>query len=340
MKLAEAFSRIHAADAELDERRVKSEELTIADDALVVNDRRFPLGGGTLAKLCDAVKAPAAYLESLDAPRRSDLLDYHLRRGDLGRAEVSVISRGSELVALGRADLVRLKSYEVVEAALEGTGQAETDLEVADLTIDEETCRVSLVVHRSSREVVPGDIVQAGIQVTHSPVGAFATKLVGYAHRLVCANGMTHRECFDPSAKKIRSTARTRRLPTSHPEAKRLQLEQVRHLSAQALGALEARLQGLSALTIERVDFNQLTESWLRRARLSPGRLVPVLREAWEEGGAESTAYGVLNAFTRAATHNMDLGPRDRLILSRLGGLLAFRHDHICPRCFALASTN
>jgi hypothetical protein len=79
---------------------------------------------------------------------------------------------------------------------------------------------------------------------------------------------------------------------------------------------------------------------WLERARLSSRNLLPVLHEAWRAEGSEATSYGVMNALTRVATHAADLSARMRNALSGLAGILAFRHEHICPRCFSVLSNS
>ena len=99
---------------------------------------------------------------------------------------------------------------------------------------------------------------------------------------------------------------------------------------------LNERLDGLSRLTTERADLEHLGPNWLRRSRLSPDRVMPLLRQAHAEEGAEDTAYGIMNAFTRVATHSTELSPNIRNILARMGGLLAFGHSRLCSKCWSL----
>jgi hypothetical protein len=84
------------------------------------------------------------------------------------------------------------------------------------------------------------------------------------------------------------------------------------------------------------VDVDGLLTRWVERARLSGRHILPLLRRAWEEEGAEATTYGAVNAFTRAGTHANELTLRQRRALLALGGLLAFRRVHLCPRCFSM----
>lgn len=334
MDITEAFARLRAVDAEFEEHPVGLAGLEVepvGGTVLVADGRRFEVGNGGIRRLCRFFKAPGEYVATLPPGLRASLVRHHLDRCRSPGGEVGLVVRGSEVVGLTRADLVRLAAAEVLEATLDGLRHAEGEPDVVDLEVAGESIRFDLIARGAAREVAPGDVLEAGVRVRHDLIGESATLVEGYVLRLVCRNGMTHRECLGP-----RRTPRARRLPATHPRARALQLEQVRRLAADAFGRLPERVGGLGRLREERVDFDRLTEGWLRRARLSPDRLVPVLRRAWEEEGAEPTAYGAMNAFTRVATHEVGLPARTRDVLTRLGGLLAFRHEHLCPRCWSL----
>jgi hypothetical protein len=258
------------------------------------------------------------------------VLQHHLERGDLGGCEVTVISRGDEFRAFGRPDLNRIDGTAVLGAIRDGTGQ---DLLVHRLTFDDDGFQTDLIAPDAGEEVAPGDVLRYGLRVTHSALGEHATWIETYILRLVCSNGLTHRECVS------RRAARTRRLRADHPDASRLQVEQVRKLARSSWSGLAAKVQAIRALREERVDdVGAVFNRWLERARVSTRNLLPVLQEAWREEGSEATSYGVMNALTRVATHAPGLSTRMRGVLSGLAGILAFRHEHICPRCFSVLS--
>lgn len=50
----------------------------------------------------------------------------------------------------------------------------------------------------------------------------------------------------------------------------------------------------------------------------------------------DETAYAALNALTWVASHTDRLTLAERRGLARLAGVLAFRHEHLCPRCFSI----
>ena len=335
----EALAAIQAADASLSEDRVAVDQLTIELDMLSAGERQFRLTEKGLALLCNRFerqpKPSVRYLSSLPAGQRTELLRLHLSEGVGGDGTISLFRRGADLVGFGRPDLGRLTGGDVLEAASAGTGGRVEDLEVTRSGVADESLQFDLIVHRASHEVRRGDVVTAGVRVTHSLTGDFATRIEGYLHRLACTNGAVHRECVGP-----REVPRTRRLPTSHPRAREQQREQIRRLVADALGTLNRRFAGLERLTTERMDVEHFATHWLRRSRLSPHRLMPLLRQAHAEEGGEETAYGALNAFTRVATHQTELSPNIRDVLAHLGGLLAVGHSRLCPRCWSLIAAS
>jgi hypothetical protein len=225
-----------------------------------------------------------------------------------------------------------LSGGEVLDAVLAGVGR--TDMDVHSLrVIDDHLVDLELVSDTAAQEVAVGDIIRAGLKVTHSVLGEPATSVESFALRLVCRNGMTHRECSSQQA------TRTRRLPVDRADARRLQIEQVRKIAADTFASLGQRLGRIGRLQNERVEPQDLFARWLERARLSNRQLMPLLREAWQVEGGRPTAYDAMNALTRVATHATNLPLRQRRTLAGLAGLLAFREWHLCPRCFSMLSS-
>jgi hypothetical protein len=335
MNFAEALAKIRLEDSKLAERVVDVNHLTIEPDGLNAAGEQLHLSRKGFEQLCDRFHhqpgVPASYIASLPAPLSTQLLHHHLNAGFEGGYTIALYLRGEEVNGIGRPDLVRLPGTDVMEAVLDGMGGREHDLEITRLGLADDSIRFDLVTQRAEREIRPGDVVYAGVSVSHSLTGEFATRVEGHLHRLVCRNGAIHRECLGP-----RRTPRTRRLSANHPRARHQQREQIRRLAMDALARLNERLDGLRRLTAERADLEHLGPNWLRRSRLSPDRLMPFLRQAHVEEGGEETAYGIMNAFTRVATHNTELSPNVRNVLARMGGLLAFGHSRLCPKCWSL----
>ena len=335
MKFTEAFAKIREEDSKLTEQVVAVDKLTAEADGLYAAGEKLNLSGKGFEQLCDRFRhqpgVPASYLASLPIPMCTHLLRHHLNEGIEGGGTIALYLRGQEVNGIGRPDLVRLPGTDVMDAVLDGMGGREDELEVTRLAFRDDSVRFDLVTQRAEREVRPGDFVFAGVSVFHSLTGESATRVEGHLHRLVCTNGAIHRECVGP-----RRIPRTRRLNANHPKARHQQREQIRRLSADAFEKLNRRLDDLCRLTTERADLEHLGPNWLRRSRLSPDRLMPFLRQAHAEEGGEETAYGIMNAFTRVATHNTELSPSIRDVLARMGGLLAFGHSRLCPKCWSL----
>jgi hypothetical protein len=339
MKFAETLAKIREEDSKLTEQVVAVGQLTIEPDGLHAAGERLNLSPKGFEQLCDRFQhqpgVPASYLKSLPTPMYTDLLRHHLDGGIKGGDTIALYLRGQEVNGIGRPDLVRLPGTDVMEAVLDGMGGRADELEITRLAFGDDSVRFDLVTQRAEREVRPGDVVYAGVSVFHSLTGEMATRVEGHLHRLVCSNGATHRECLGP-----RRIPRTRRLSANHPNARHQQREQIRRLSEDAFKNLNRRLDDLNKLTTEQADLEHLGPNWLRRSRLSPGLLMPLLRQAHAEEGAEDTAYGVMNAFTRVATHHTELSPNIRNILARMGGLLAFGHSRLCPKCWSLIAAS
>lgn len=323
MLLANAIATVSGHDAAIEERSVTSQLAITEDCMLLADDRQFSLSEHGFEQLCGRISAPAPYLRSLDLDVRQSVLQRHIARGDLDSDRLTVISRGNEFLGFGRADLLRISGREAFEAIQEGVSR---DIEVSTLKVQGESVHADLLVENALAEVAPGDILRAGLQVTHSLIGDHATWIEAYILRLQCANGMTHRECV---------SARTRRLPIGHKDARQMQIAQVRRLAADTASALEKKLATIRELRDQPVDVDRMLTRWLDRARLSTRRWLPVALNAWETEGGEATAYGLMNALTRIATHGEGISARQRRIFSGLAGLLAFQRVHICPRCFS-----
>jgi hypothetical protein len=332
--IEDAFRQVTLAEADVRQRLVPAETIRVERAGLLTEDGQFRLDDAGLERFCRRVGAPARYLTRLERGVSVPLLQYHVDRGDLGDGPVTLITRRDRFLAFGRNDLTRLSGEQVLQAVLDGIRGVSNGLHVGSLAISEESFRLDLLSHEVSREIEPGDIVEAGLRIRHSMIGESATQIESFLLRLVCSNGMTHRECASSRA------VRTRRLPVHHPEAVQLQTAQVRRLAEQVWSKLTEKLHAVQSLREERIHVAGFLERWLRQARLSARILMPLLREAQEQEGAGENVYTAVNSLTRVATHSCDVPVRQRQILSRLAGLIAFRKLHICPRCFSLLAPN
>jgi hypothetical protein len=164
--------------------------------------------------------------------------------------------------------------------------------------------------------------------VSYSPIGRHAVSLETFLFRRICANGLTHRWCTAE-----RAISRTRRLPRDQAAAKATQFRQVRRLVVNIWQGLPQRLAEVAALRQEQLaSVEAFLAQLLRPARLWSAPMRRYLHAALAAEDEQGTAYAALNAVTRVATHQPQLSARQRRALSALGGLIAHRHAHICPK--------
>jgi hypothetical protein len=83
----------------------------------------------------------------------------------------------------------RIDNFEIASAVLPIIGQMQ-EATVESCEITETRMYLKVVNRRLQTEVVPGDIVQAGIMITNSEVGFSSVSVQPLVYRLVCSNGM------------------------------------------------------------------------------------------------------------------------------------------------------
>ncbi|MBQ8962659.1 MAG: DUF932 domain-containing protein [Clostridia bacterium] len=64
------------------------------------------------------------------------------------------------------------------------------DMEVVSCEVTENRLHLKIVNHKLEAEVIPGDLVQAGVVISNSEVGLGAVSVQPLVYRLVCTNGM------------------------------------------------------------------------------------------------------------------------------------------------------
>ncbi|CAN5135274.1 hypothetical protein BH10PLA2_BH10PLA2_26490 [soil metagenome] len=341
--LEEIFGEMRTAEASLSREQFPLSQIRVRDDRVVAGDCEFLLPEEGLRRLCRRFQAPADYLASRTPSMRASLLEEHLAEGQRSDPKLTdstsyLITRGEVFLDLGRSDLFTLENTAVVNAVREGITAAGGDartLEVKNFDLREDaSLSLDIVSPHLAEEVRAGDIIQAGVHVTHSQLNGEATQVLAYVNRLVCTNGLVQRQCLGQEGRRM---PRARRLSTSHPEAQERQQAQVRKLVSDTWSGLHARLGAIRNLQSKRVVGVQGNlERFLRQAHLYSRSLMNRLLRAWEIEGSEATAFGALNALTRVATHSRELPGWQRQRLARLAGIYANQDVHLCPQCFSI----
>lgn len=83
----------------------------------------------------------------------------------------------------------RIDNYEIASATLPVIGEME-GVRIESCEITENRMYLKAVNHRLEAEVVPGDVVQAGILISNSEVGLGSVSVMPLVYRLVCSNGL------------------------------------------------------------------------------------------------------------------------------------------------------
>lgn len=347
LPLDDCLRAVAEREASFVRQTARVSDVTFGDDvSLTFGKSSLPLDRAGLGRLAARIAAPASYLTTLPRDLQRRLLTHHLRTRFSAQPEVTVVSRDGRFETLVDGSLCTLSATEAIGTIADSLHSLAGELQVrsqgddcpAGATwIDGASVQIQILCVNRGFDAVPGDIVRAGIQVRHSPLGEHATWIEGFFDRLECANGMVTRECIGKNG----GAGRTRRLPVNHPDGRQLLLAQLQRLIKvewEALAERMAAVQALEKKTVERVP--QLFTRWLQQARISASskRLTSVqsrLLGSWGADGARPTRWAAVNAFTEVGTHHRDLPHGTRRLLAGLGGLLAFGDRHLCDQCLS-----
>lgn len=306
-----------------DSVRATESELIFGNDSIAVDQ-------AARGRLFDQLGAPSAYLQHRSVSIQTDIINEHLRQRSFG-GNPCIVLRDGEFFKICQRDLVELHHAEAIGAVVESLGEDADNLFVTKINRDAGNIDVELVSPTMAIEVRQGDVVQAGLYISHSRFGDRATQIQSFIYRLVCRNGLVRRECVSSQ-----SLARTRKLPTTNPRAKELQIDQIRRLTGATWQKLGPQLAELRSTAERRTDARQLLKTWLQRARVSTrttghppddprATVLDRLLHALRTWGEEDTYYGAVNALTYVGTHDFGLSARQRRMLSDLGGVLHSR---------------
>jgi Domain of unknown function (DUF932) len=344
LTLTELMPRARMCDAEFSiVDSVPIERLAVTENALTFGTNSFAMDQNARSRLFTKASAPAAYLSGRSIDVQSLALQEHLRQGDFGN-NPKIVVRNDQVFTIVSGTLIRLSHAELLSAVMDALGRFADTLSVSRIDLRDGRLELELLSPIKALEIRRDDVVKAGLYISHSQYGDQATQIQAFIYRLVCENGMMRRECVSSEG-----IVRTRRLPVDFPNGRELLLDQVRRLTTRTWDSLEPQLQELRASAERRTDVKQLLKQWLQRARISTRvsegaddqtarTLMDRLHTAWRDEGSENTYWAAVNALTRVGTHDLELSPRQRRVLTLLAGLLAFSAAHLCPRCFSVLS--
>jgi len=217
-----------------------------------------------------------------------------------------------------------LDNYDCAEAVLPEL-QKVKDMEIVSTQLTDDRFYIKAVFPRVQGEVKVGDVVQAGVVISNSEVGAGSVSVMPLLYRLWCLNGCTTaiggRRKYHTGSKAEESdgarevfTDKTKRLTDAAFWAQIKDL--VRACTTQE--TFDRILAEIQATTGQRItgDPVKAVELTAKRFNLLESEKDGVLRHLIE--GGDLTRYGLLNAVTR---QSQDCADYDRAsALERIGG--------------------
>jgi hypothetical protein len=198
----------------------------------------------------------------------------------------------------------RLDNYEIAQAVLPVFSEMR-DARVDSCEITENRMYLKVVNTRMEAQVVPGDIVQAGVMVSNSEVGLGSVSVMPLVYRLVCSSGM------------IVNDLGQRKLHVGRMNEESWELFSDQTIQADDT-AFMMKLADITRTALDEARFNQVVDR-LRQAAEAPltapvSRVVEITGKTYgftqnEQdnimfhliAGGELSLYGLGNAVTRAS---------------------------------------
>ena len=221
----------------------------------------------------------------------------------------------------------------IAEAALETLHDVAPSMQIQSCELTATRLYIKASFPTIQREVKKGDVVESGVLISNSEVGAGAVDIAPFSTRLVCLNGMKHtdyglRRNHVGRVTEGQDGAEIFASDTLRADAKAFLLKLRDTIRATVSEDQFAKIvERMSESAGEKLEGNpvQAVEVLTRRLNLSEGEKGGVLRHLIE--GGDLSRWGVANAITRAA---QDAGDYDRATdLEAIGGkVLELPREH------------
>lgn len=272
-----------------------------------------PVGASSFGAVCDFLDVPAGFMRRVPVDLANRIAVGMLRDPKVEARELVFNQSTHTMVGYRPRGQKFVPAVRVFEKLFEELPETEAIyFRETDRAVD-----ASIVCRALDIEPKKGDLVRGGLQCLYSEIDAKRAGIRAYSERLVCLNGMTHRE-FDHEFS----------LPEDLGEFMEEIGLAVRACVDHVRTALEPKMRRAAEFE---VNGPQAIRRIFRQAKLPPKYMDAVLAaHAIEDDG---TAYGVLQAFTRAANA---LGHDARARLQAVAGdeLTVVEKAH-CPSCYS-----
>jgi hypothetical protein len=223
-----------------------------------------------------------------------------------------------------------LDSYDLAETVL--PIMLNNNMAVKSAEITERNTYIRAVMPKLEGEVTKGDVVQYGLQISSSDVGAGSLRVEPLIYRLVCTNGLITsqalrkyhigkvagefndiQEILSDRAKELSDAAFWQSvydivLNSINPKIFEAEIEKLRDAASQKI--TNYNLEQVIDVTCKTVGYTATKET--------KNKLLAQLANGNE--GAGLTKWGLSNSFTALASHDESFGFDDSVELERIGG--------------------
>lgn len=272
---------------------------------------------------------PADFFAELDPDIRALIFNRRLEKLMKHQDITLVFDNQNHIVGFDDPQLFHISPLELLEilyAALPG-GLVAEEIAIGRLYLSDSEISFSCYSPQIQEELLPGDIINGGIDIHHALTGICATQVRCYLRRLVCSNGATVHICSN------QQSLRSRRLANRNFQAADM-VQQLRTLFQQAFQQLEHKLAALHLLLKEpMIDLASLEQV---RAKYSLNNtIISQIENALPKDprGPTGTQYDVFNAISFVATHHAELTLRQQRTLLHMAGEISQSHVRQCSQC-------
>ncbi len=306
------LERIALRDQEIKSVKIKSLDITEVGGSrtIMVNDGLQVEGAG-LGAIGKFIGVPSTFLLSAPLDLSKTILSRMLREI---KDEREIVVKGKDIVATRNKETPFQPALPVFEHLFK---EALPDIEGGEFIDLGCSFDTRLVTNSLLTEPRVGDMVRGGLRMLYSEIMSPPPLIEGFSERLRCLNGMCHTELHNQHT--FRGVEELKKLLTE---------------TAQDMAGLfnEQIAPNLAKSTEMKIDGAQAIRRIFKRDRLNPKYLDGVLQAYLSEN--DDTAYGVMQAFTRAARN---LGYSQHNDLQASGGrTLPESNEMHCPACFAV----
>jgi hypothetical protein len=288
-------------------------------------DETFAMTRNAETQLAEYMHIPATYFDRLKT-ESPEILASHLT------ARLALVENDARLLRTldgkARAFLSNryrtIDNYDVMQAALPTLAQQQ-GLQIMSSQVTENRLYIKAVTPRLSYEVKKGDIVQGGVVLSNSEVGAGTVKIEPFFYRLVCLNGMISTEAalrkyhIGRAGADVIDATEIFRDDTLEADDKAFFLKMRDSvIAAFAEARFEKLLQPMLAATERRIEkpLTQVMEIVTKKYTLTEGDCNSILENLAK--GGDLSQWGLANAITAMANTETDY--EKATSLERLGG--------------------